>query len=177
MNPDEQWTRTWGKDRIIALGRDPQSLFVYWELGERRKWLIGRHFRTDWESLSCCLHVNDVTDIEFTGDNAHWNRFQTVPAHADHAYVDTILSDRDYIVDFGVSLASGHFFTILRASPVSAPPRTRPTGETSIRFGRLGVVSYSSRTRGTLGTEVDRRSLIPYEETFDGYSVLERRVQ
>lgn len=175
MDADEQWTRTWGKDRITALCRDPQTLFVYWELGQWRRNLISSHFATPFARLALYLHVSDVTDIIFTGEHAHWDRYEAVATEADSAYIHHVAPDRVYVADLGILLSSGSFFTILRSHPVVTPPRFAPLqGSVPVRFGRLGDVSATAACHST-AVPSRRGGNVPYEETFDGYSVTERQ--
>lgn len=178
MRADEHFTRVWQVDRLTALNRDPYTLYVYWEVSDRRRQLISRHFSVAWEGFSFFLRLNDVTDLIFSGENAHASHFIAVTPAADGFYLRDLTPGRTYVVDFGLVLPTGHFFAILRGSPVATPPiAEQGTAERqTVRFMRLGQVlpaqGSEPETEGKTGSLSD---VHPYEEEFDGYSAAERR--
>ncbi|MCY0874778.1 MAG: DUF4912 domain-containing protein [Firmicutes bacterium] len=175
MDPDEQWTRTWEKDRIVALCRDPQTIFVYWEMTDWRKRVIAQHFGQPFDRLGLSLRAYDVTDIYFTGENAHWDRLQAIAPETDSAYMYGLAAHRVFVVDIGLQLSDGHFFTLLRSEPVATPPQVASVDTGAVRFGPIGVVT-SEVAAASGSADLRTGSQIPYEDSFDGYSVSERPV-
>lgn len=178
MEADENWTRVWEVDRLAALHRNPHTLFAYWEVSSRRRNLISRHFSHPWETLSLFLRANDVTDLRFSGENAHWTRFLAVSHQTDCEYIRDLPPNRRYVVDFGLLLASGQFFAVLRSPPVATPPLFAPEVKSAVQFFRLGqVVPKGSGGAADVREEPSQSAgSIPHAEQFDGYSAIERRV-
>jgi len=179
MNDAEQWTRTWGSDRLVALCRDPHTLWVYWELRDRRKQLIAHHFAKEFVALPLYLRTCDVTDIDYTGDNAHATHYKAISPFVDNAYLYDLTPGRVYLVDFGTLLPTGNFFTVLRSQPIETPRVARTESETAVvhaRFLRLGEVSAHMPISPVAVADDRPPGTIPYEESFDGYSDTKGRV-
>ncbi|TCS75458.1 DUF4912 domain-containing protein [Effusibacillus lacus] len=141
MNPtlfDQSWSRSWQTNRLVAMVKEPDTIFVYWELEDLRKRLISEHFQADWNSLPFFLQVYDVTHLGFNGYNANSTRRIQVHPLSDNWYIHNLEPGRHYQLDFGTTTLSGHFFAILRSNIVETPrfpPQYRM--EPSVRFGTL----------------------------------------
>lgn len=173
MDGDANWVRSFGRDGLHVLCKDPMTLWAYWEFQEDVRALTAGHFGASWASLSLAVRVSDCTDILFDGQNGHSERFVTVAPDQDNVYLRDLSPGRVWAVDLGVRLLSGGFFTLLRGQSI-ATPRRAGDPHAELRFAPLGV---SSRTlRASLGG-YPMTSSRPYEETFDGYSVIEGGVR
>lgn len=119
---DESWKRNWQVNRLVLLVKEPTTIFVYWEVNDLRKQLICDHFQRTWTELPFFLQVNDVTDLEFNGYNAHSSR--RIPVHplSDHWVITGVQVGRKYLVDFGTLTPPGNFFTIIRSNIEETPP-------------------------------------------------------
>ncbi|WP_018133137.1 DUF4912 domain-containing protein [Effusibacillus pohliae] len=178
---DESWTRTWQMNRLVALAKEPGTIFVYWEVTELRKQLISEHFQCDWLSLPFFLQVYDVTHIHFNGYNA--NSTRSIPVHplSDNWYIRGVEPGRNYQVDFGTTTFAGQFFAILRSNVVetSALPGNR-THQPTVRFATLHtaagwpavdphpfVADSSGRQQHSLPIGLSE----PWRDQFAGYSL------
>ncbi|MBL0386208.1 DUF4912 domain-containing protein [Tumebacillus sp. ITR2] len=119
---DETWNRSHGLNRLVAMVKEPRTLFAYWEVNEQRKHLIQEHFRADWNVLPFCLIVHDVTDLLFTGTNANDKIRIDVNPRAESWYIHGIAPGRRYQIDLCTQTITGQLFTILRSNIVETPP-------------------------------------------------------
>lgn len=180
---DESWTRTWQTNRLVAMAKEPDTLFVYWEVTDLRKTLIGEHFQSDWASLPFFLQLYDITHIHFNGYNAHSTR--RIPVHplSDNWYIHGLEPGRHYQVDFGTVTLRGEFFAVLRSNIVEAPlrPFTR-ANKPSVRFGmphwarehggdRQALLYGPERLPVPVGPRRIPEPNPPWLAGFDGYSL------
>ncbi|MFC5648248.1 DUF4912 domain-containing protein [Paenibacillus solisilvae] len=114
---------TYGTDRLFTLPRDPQSLYLYWELTSERKRMVEEHFHCGWTELPKILRVYDVSFHYFEGNN--FNRYWdfSINQEASNWFVKGIAPDCSYIIDYGVQTIDGRFITILRSNSVKTPPK------------------------------------------------------
>lgn len=174
---DETWKRTWNINRLTAMCQGPTTLFVYWEVSDQRKKLIGEHFQSDWASLPFYLQLYDVTHIEFNGYNAPTTRIR-VPPSSDNWYLHQLAPRRRYQVDFGTIALNNQFFAILRSNIAETPPQPLNHGyEPHVCFvplrqndNKLQETGDALRFLAPFGNRLAR-----WEESFDGYRVLERK--
>lgn len=113
----------YGSDRLIALPRDPESLYLYWELTSDRKRMAEEHFRCGWMELPKLLRVYDVSFFYFEGKN--FNRYWDFPINqeANNWFVKGISPDCSYVIDYGTTSINGKFITILRSNSIKTPPK------------------------------------------------------
>ncbi|WP_170119369.1 DUF4912 domain-containing protein [Tumebacillus permanentifrigoris] len=119
---EESWNRAHGLNRLVAMVKEPRTLFTYWEINESRKHLIQAHFRADWSQLPFCLVVHDITDLHFNGTNAHNTIRIEVNPRAESWYIHGVTPGRRYQIDFCTQTIAGQLFTILRSNIVETPP-------------------------------------------------------
>jgi hypothetical protein len=109
------------KDMLHAMVRDANTLFVYWEISNRRKWLVSRHFRCDWSVMPKILRLYDTTELYFNGSNANDSiDIETTP-EATNWYIHGVHGNATYIVDFGTRNINGQFIPLLRSNVVMTP--------------------------------------------------------
>lgn len=111
------------RDSLHLMVVDAHSLYVYWEISDRRRWLVSQHFECDYGVMPKVLRVYDVTCIYFNGSNAHSYRdIWTTPA-ADNWYLHDLGADRTYLVDIGTYTWEHEFIPLLRSNCVATPKR------------------------------------------------------
>lgn len=109
----------YGETKIVALVRDPEWIFVYWEISAERRaelgLIKGQHDR------DMAFRVYDVTGIEFDGTNPI--SFFDVPIN-DRAvswYLKVPEPARSYCIDLGVYSDEGDFIIVVRSNIVTTP--------------------------------------------------------
>ncbi len=102
----------YGQDRVTLLVRDPNSLFVFWELeGPRRGEIAREHGGDIFRRSSWVLRVhNDAEaapqDVPVVIDGCNW-------------YL-SVADDRGYVVEIGLR-TDGRFITVARSNHVRTP--------------------------------------------------------
>lgn len=97
------------------------SLYAYWEISDRRRWLVSQHFECDFGAMPCVIRLYDVTHVLFNGHNAHTCWDTTVPPETTHAYLHQAGANRSYIVDVGTYTWEHEFIPLLRSNCVATP--------------------------------------------------------
>lgn len=109
------------KDMLEVLAQNAHTIYAYWEISDRKRWLVSQHFRCDWGYMPKILRVYDVTSMYFNGSNANsFFDIQTTP-EATSWYIHNLLSNATYMLDFGTYTLEGQFVPLLRSSAVATP--------------------------------------------------------
>jgi uncharacterized protein len=115
----------YGSDRLHLMVRDASSLFAYWEISDRRRWLTARHLECDWSEAPKALRVYNVTSIQFNGHNAHsFFDISDISAASDW-FIHGVSAGTTYIVDYGVFTSNRQQFIPLLRSNSAATPRSQ----------------------------------------------------
>ncbi|GIM45075.1 hypothetical protein DNHGIG_06240 [Collibacillus ludicampi] len=167
---DETWVTRYQENRLVALIKDYQCVYVYWEISEERQRLLNEHFCCEIGNLPLFLRVYDVTALYFNGYNAHRYWEISIPWEADNWYIHGLEPGRNYFVDLGTKTIHGRFFTVLRSNLVELPPQ--PSGEGLDPSVRFACVKPSD---GISSIAHDRLSHPPatasWLDLFNGYSL------
>ncbi len=175
---DAAWRNEWQIDRLVALVRDPMTIFLYWEVSDSRKRLIGEHFQSSWSDLPFELLVYDTAVMASHLDGEPLRRQAVVPQQS-RAYVRELAPGGSFVVDLATKTIHGKSFTILRSEPAATPPLPKSQcGAPRALFARVGERRAELRERG-LGPTVSLAAPsalgedfeAPYPEQFDGYTV------
>ncbi|MBB3108589.1 hypothetical protein FHS18_000617 [Paenibacillus phyllosphaerae] len=114
------------KDLLQLMARDAHTLYVYWEISNRRRWLAAQHFQTDWHNLPKVLRVYDVTNVYFNGNNANgYFDIETTPESCSW-YINGAGAGATYMVDFGTYTWNRQFVPLVRSNFVALPRATAP---------------------------------------------------
>jgi hypothetical protein len=112
----------YAQDRIILQVRDPWWIHAYWEVTQSTWARLKREFPIEATGgFKKILRVYDVSQIIFTGDNAHRFFDIEITEQANNWYIDTQGPGRSWCVDFGIRLSNGQFITVVRSNTVSTP--------------------------------------------------------
>lgn len=108
-------------DLLHLMVVDAHSLYAYWEISDRRKWLVSQHFQCDYREMPSVLRLYDVTHVLFNGDNAHacWD-IQTHP-DTNNWYFHQAGANRSYIADIGTYTWEREFIPLLRSNCAVTP--------------------------------------------------------
>jgi uncharacterized protein len=105
-----------------AMTRDPEWLFVYWEISEAfRNSLKSKMGDAAFESAKKLLRLCDVTDIDYNGTNAQHYVDIEINDYANNWYVHVPESGRAYVVECGLLTSDGKFFLAVRSNVVNVP--------------------------------------------------------
>ena len=123
--PGDRLPKHYGKTKIVLMVIDPFWLHAYWHIThskiEELKNSLGEE---NFNSSRFVIRVYDITDIDFSGDNAHSYFDQNIGNNARNWYINVGTPDRNFIVDLGLITQSGEFILIARSNVVRSPSAT-----------------------------------------------------
>lgn len=111
---------TYGDNRIVLMMRDPTCLFAYWEIKKDIVDRVIHSLGTLAHSAKIALRVYDVTDIIFTGNNAHKFFDVEVTRGTENWYIHVDVPNRSFCVDIGFITPNGTFRILARSNTVMA---------------------------------------------------------
>ncbi len=120
---EESWQLPagYGDNRIVLLTRDPYWLYTYWEINHQRKELARQELADTYNRCRFILRVYDVTDIIFTGYNAHHFFDIGISEEANNWYINVGKPGRSYCVDIGLLTPDNKFILLARSNVVKTP--------------------------------------------------------
>lgn len=112
----------YGQDKMVLQVRDPWWVHAYWEITNSTWERLRREFPTELSGgFKKVLRVYDISNIIFTGDNAHHFFDIEVAPETNNWYIDTQGDGRSWCVDFGLLPKTGKFITVVRSNTVITP--------------------------------------------------------
>jgi hypothetical protein len=129
--------RSYGRDRIVLLPRDPWWAFAYWEVTPATRVRALRALGAEGEGAREVLRAYDVTFLTFTGDNA-WLSFdiEVIPG-TDRWYLNLGRPAAAFCVELGLRTPGGRFLPLVRSNVINTP-RSSPSQDTTVRWVELG---------------------------------------
>lgn len=113
----------YGKDRIVAMVRDPWWVVVYWEITPQRDNAVRVEMQSRGKNFDkTVLRIYDITGVSnFDGTNA--NSYFDIPLKdlARNWYVDVSAPNRRWCVEIGFVSREGDFYTLARSNIVKTP--------------------------------------------------------
>jgi uncharacterized protein len=100
----------------------PSKVIVYWEASKIPEKVISLFYNRKVEELVHIVRLYDVTDIIFTGTNAHHYYDIAVPYNKGHWFIKGLTANRSYVAELGVKLKENDFLPVLRSNSVQTPP-------------------------------------------------------
>ncbi len=115
---------------LYLVPRDPENLFVLWEVGEEcRERLRGKFGEDFFEANRLILRVSMVTGIQFNGSNAH-SFFEVDDWLADkNEYWVKVAPDNDYVAELGYRASGTDYFEVIACSNSVFAPRDTVTNQ------------------------------------------------
>ncbi|MBI4656337.1 MAG: DUF4912 domain-containing protein [Elusimicrobia bacterium] len=113
----------YGNTEGTLLPRDPNWMFIYWEITDAsRNNLRKEHGQDLFDKSRPVIRVHDVTGIE-RFDGANSNRYFDIPIMLDarNWYINVQDSGKCYCCEVGLVLPDGKFLGIVRTNSVSLP--------------------------------------------------------
>ncbi|OPH48828.1 DUF4912 domain-containing protein [Paenibacillus ferrarius] len=109
------------KDLLHLMAVSADSLYVYWEISDRRRWLLSQHFECDYGDMPKVIRLYDVTHMYFDGGNAHayWDVVTT--PEATNWYLHGLKANRTYLADMGTYTWEHEYIPLLRSNCIVTP--------------------------------------------------------
>jgi hypothetical protein len=111
----------YGRDRIVAMVRDPYWLHCYWELTHQAVQRAEAALGQDWHNSKPILRLVDVTGRDTTSTAEAIIRDIDIHGGTNNWYIDVANPPRSYRVDIGYLSARGRFYALARSNVVSTP--------------------------------------------------------
>jgi uncharacterized protein len=99
----------------------PRKIIVFWEASVIPEKVISKFYNKNSEELVHIVRLYDVTDIIFTGKNAHHYYDIAVPYNKGHWFIKGLTANRSYVAELGVKFNDNDYFPILRSESVQTP--------------------------------------------------------
>ncbi len=109
---------TYGDNRIVLMVQDPTCLFTYWDINKGVMDKVLSSLGTLVHSAKIVLRVYDITDIIFTGNNAHKFFDIEIPGSARSWYIHVREPNRSFCVDIGFLTPNGTFRILSRSNTI-----------------------------------------------------------
>ncbi|WP_248929963.1 DUF4912 domain-containing protein [Paenibacillus hamazuiensis] len=111
----------YNRDLLHLMVRDAHTLYAYWEVSDRKRWLCSQHFECDWHVLPKILRVYDVTCIYFNGHNANSSFDIRTTPEANNWYIPNVHANATYMADLGTYTIHGQFVPLMRSNAAATP--------------------------------------------------------
>jgi uncharacterized protein len=99
----------------------PRKVILYWEASNIPNKVFDLFYNKPFEEMVHIVRLYDVTDIMFTGNNAHHYYDITVPYNKGFWFIKGLTANRSYVAELGVKLNDKEFFPVLRSNSVQTP--------------------------------------------------------
>ena len=111
----------YGKDRIVAMVRDPFWIHCYWELTQQALARAEAALDLEWHASKPILRVLDVTGRD--GITTSERVVRDIPIHGGckNWYIDVPQPPRSFRVDIGYLSRDGQFYVMARSNIVTTP--------------------------------------------------------
>jgi len=111
----------YGKDRIVAMVRDPYWLHCYWELTRHAIQRAEAALGQDWHTSRPILRLLDVSSHDTTSTSESPLRDIDIHGGCNNWYIDVANPPRSYRIDIGYLSRSGRFYVLARSNVVTTP--------------------------------------------------------
>jgi uncharacterized protein len=113
--------RTYGRDRIVVMVRDPFWLHVYWEVTEHSIRRAETSLEQEWHGAKPILRVLDITNEEASAFTEAIVKDIEIYQGCNNWYIDVQKPNRSYRVDIGYITKSGRFYVMCRSNVINTP--------------------------------------------------------
>ncbi len=129
--------------------------------------MLERHFNQSWHQLHHVLRVADITDVQYDGTNEHHATYVDIHVDATTWYYRQAIPGRNYVVERGVLLPSGKFFTVLRSDLPVHVSENSPYNLVYTRFVRVGDTSFE---KDLIHRDSQSKRYPPFDSPLLGYT-------
>lgn len=121
-HPEKELPPGYDDNAITLMVRDPNWLYVYWEISHTKREELKRQYgeRIFYESQPI-LRVYDITAIEFDGANDHRHFDVMINDYANNWYIKVDQPNCTFCVDIGRILGDGSFVHMARSNYGTTP--------------------------------------------------------
>ena len=102
----------------IATQLDSSRIYVHWSFSDHIREMVERMFSTRWEELNLAMCTYDITGLHFNGHESNRYYMKGLTPKQDFIFMNSLESERTYVIDIGIQDKEGSFFSLLRSNPV-----------------------------------------------------------
>ena len=113
--------RSYGRDRLVLLVRDPFWLHCYWEISSQTTRLAEAALGVDWLTARRSIRLVSVGGAEGTSSAESFIKDITLPDESHNWYIDVPRSGGSYQVEIGFKTPAGRFYSMARSNAVCTP--------------------------------------------------------
>lgn len=113
--------RSYGRDRLVLLVRDPFWLHCYWEISSQTTRLAEAALGVDWLTARRSIRLVSVGGAEGTSSAESIIKDITLPDESHNWYIDVPRSGGSYQVEIGFKTPTGRFYSMARSNAVCTP--------------------------------------------------------
>ncbi|WP_462412225.1 DUF4912 domain-containing protein [Neobacillus sp. Marseille-QA0830] len=99
----------------------PNEIAIFWDPSDLPQKMIGLFFGIQFEDLVHVVRIYDVTDLVFTGHNAHHFYELAIPYQNGFWHVKGLAGKRSYVSEIGVYLKEDEYFPFFRSNSLLVP--------------------------------------------------------
>ncbi|GAB6180275.1 hypothetical protein JCM14036_15940 [Desulfotomaculum defluvii] len=112
----------YGVNRLVAVARDPNWLYVYWEVNDEiKREFFQLYGEKAWNSSHQVLKVYDVTKSSKEENKRYFFREITIDPFADNWFVEVGQPEHSFFLELGRVLSDGRYIKLLTSNPVTTP--------------------------------------------------------
>lgn len=113
--------RSYGRDRLVLLVRDPFWLHCYWEISAQTTRLAEAALGVDWLTARRSIRLVGIGGAEGTSRAESIIKDITLPDESHNWYIDVPRSGGSYQVEIGYKTPNGRFYSMARSNAVVTP--------------------------------------------------------
>ncbi|MED4004346.1 DUF4912 domain-containing protein [Priestia aryabhattai] len=102
----------------IATQLDSSRIYVHWSFSEHIREMVEIMFSTRWEELNLAMCTYDITGLHFNGHESNRYYMKGLTPKQAFIFMNSLESERTYVIDIGIQDKEGSFFSLLRSNPV-----------------------------------------------------------
>jgi hypothetical protein len=131
LGPESDWAglhevmplpANYGEDAVIAMVRNPRSLYVYWDRSGYGEENLRAMLGDEWEQTTPCLRLFDVTSGAYPGQSGGHSWTIETDDHHDHWFINNgIEPGHRYVVSYERRTPDGEYYMLSHSGPVQMP--------------------------------------------------------
>jgi len=113
----------YGRTEAFLLPKDPDWLFLFWEItGLTYDYIKSQNGYDIFDRSKTIVRLHDTTNIIFDGFNSHSYTDTDIVFEAKSWYLRAPKAGRAYVADIGIITPQGRFILLARSNAVTLPP-------------------------------------------------------
>lgn len=121
FNPSTDLPATYKQNCLYMMVVDPQTLYVYWDISERKRSAVVRHYGVCWSVMPKIIRLYRASGYGANSFPAQMSYKDYTVGEAISWYFRELVPGETYIADFGILNSHGQFIPLIRSNPVCTP--------------------------------------------------------